>query len=61
MDSAPTQANWIVLLDRSSPSTQAGADTINYGHSTRLGDSDALTDIELPPSVEAVSYLERAS
>jgi len=55
------QANWIVLLDRSSPSTQAGADTINYGHSTRLSDSDALTDIDLPPSVEAVSYLERAS
>jgi hypothetical protein len=55
------QANWIVLLDRSSPSTQAGADTINYGHSTRLSDSDALVGIDLPPSVEAVSYLERGS
>jgi hypothetical protein len=54
-------SNWIVLLDRSSPSTQAGADTINYGYSLRLSDSDVLAGLELPQSIETVSYLERAS
>lgn len=53
------RSSWIVLLDRTSPSTQAGADTVNYGYSTRLGDADLLTDMQLPPSIEAVSYLER--
>jgi hypothetical protein len=54
-------SNWIVLLDRTSPSTQAGADTVNYGHSTRLGEADVLAGVQFPPSIEAVSYLERLS
>jgi hypothetical protein len=52
-------SNWVVLLDRSSPSTPAGADTINYYYSTRLNDSDVLGDLALPRSIEAIAYIER--
>ena len=55
------RSSQIVLLDRTSPSAQAGADTVNYGYGIRLGDVDLLAQLELPASIEAVSYLERAS
>lgn len=55
------RSSCIVLLDRTSPSTQAGADTVNYGYSTRLGEADVLAGVEFPPCIEAVSYLERLS
>jgi hypothetical protein len=54
-------SKWIVLLDRSSPSMQAGADTINYGYSMRVSDSSVVEGLALPQSIETVSYLERAS
>lgn len=52
-------SNWLVLLDRGSPSADDGAAAINQGYATRLGDSDALAGLDVPAGIETLSYLER--
>ena len=53
------ESNWLVLLDRGAPSADEGAAAINQGYATRLRDSDALADLDVPPGVETLSYTER--
>jgi hypothetical protein len=54
-------ANRIVLLDRSASSAGVGASEINYEYATRLGEASILGDLDFPPSIESVSYLEAVS
>ncbi|MDQ2761331.1 MAG: hypothetical protein M3Y17_13135, partial [Actinomycetota bacterium] len=48
-------SNWLVLLDRGSPSAEEGAGAVNQGYATRLDDSDVLAGLEVPPGVETLS------
>lgn len=52
-------SNWVVLLDRGSPSAEEGAAAINQGYATRFAESDALAGLDVPPGVEALTYVER--
>jgi hypothetical protein len=52
-------SNWVVLLDRGSPSAEEGAAAVNQGYATRLGESDALAGLDAPAGVEVLTYVER--
>jgi len=52
-------SNWLVLLDRGLPSAPDGAAAVNQGYATRLAESDALGDLDIPAGVETLAYLER--
>lgn len=52
-------ANWLVVLDRSSPSADDGAAAIGQAYARRLSESDALAGTDVPAGIEMVAYLER--
>ena len=52
-------ANWLVLIDRGSPSAEEGAATIVQEYATRVCESDALAGLELPAGIEVLSYVVR--
>lgn len=53
------KAHWVILLDRTAPSTESGADAVNRAYSDRFEDSDLLATVDLPPAVEAVAFSRR--
>ena len=57
--SAWQASNWLVIFDRSSPSAQDGAATINQAYAGRIRGSDVLAGIDPPPGIEMLAYLER--
>lgn len=52
-------SNWLVLLDRGLPSADDGAAAVNQAYATRLADSGALSDLEIPAGIEVLAYVER--
>jgi hypothetical protein len=52
-------SNWVVVIDRSSPSIDDAAAAINQSYAARIRDSDALDGLDAPAGVEVVAYLER--
>lgn len=52
-------SNWLVVLDRSSPSADDGAAAIGQSYARRLGEPDVLARAGLPAGIEMVAYLER--
>jgi hypothetical protein len=53
-------SNWLVLIDRGLPSADDGAAAVSQAYATRTAGSDVLDGVELPPEIEALSWLERA-
>lgn len=53
------ESNWLVVLDRSSPSADDGAAVIGQSYARRLGESDVLAGTDVPPGIEMVAYTER--
>jgi hypothetical protein len=51
-------ANWLVVIDRSSPSIEDAAASINQAYAARLSDSDALSSLAVPAGIELMAYLE---
>jgi hypothetical protein len=52
-------SNWLVILDRSSPSAEDGAAAIANSFSRRLRECDVLSTSDVPAGVEMVAYVER--
>lgn len=52
-------SNWLVVLDRSSPSLPDGAAAINQAYATRICDSQALDGLQVPSAVDVVAYEEQ--
>lgn len=52
-------SNGLVLIDRGLPSAEDGAAAVNQGYATRLADSDALADADVPAGIEVLAYVER--
>lgn len=52
-------SNWVVVIDRSSPSIDDAAAAVNQSYAARMRDSDALDALDVPPGVEILAYLER--
>lgn len=55
------KASWVVILDQSDEATSDGADILNGLYAKRSSDSDPLSAIEVPPAVEVMSFIARAS
>lgn len=53
-------SNWLVLIDRGLPSADDGAAAVSQAYATRIAGSDALDGIDLPPEIEALSWVDRA-
>jgi hypothetical protein len=53
------ESNWLVILDRSSPSAEDGAAAIGQAYARRLDESDVLAGTSMPAGIEMVAYLER--
>lgn len=51
-------ANWVVLLDRSSPSAAEGAAAVVDAFAMRAADAALPSTLEVPPSVEALAWTE---
>lgn len=52
-------SNWLVVLDRSSPSADDGAVAIGQSYARRLYDSDVLDRTDVPPGIEIAAYVVR--
>lgn len=52
------QSNWVVILDRSSPSAQDGAEVVAQAFAMRADDAPLPEAVQLPASMEAIAYLE---
>lgn len=53
------KSNWIVVLDKSSPATQDGADTINQEYALGGKDSCVLDGLIIHPGIEVIAYEEQ--
>ncbi len=52
-------SNWLVILDRSSPSAEDGAAAIATSFARRLRESDLLSTSDVPAGIEMIAYVER--
>jgi hypothetical protein len=52
-------ASWVTILDQSDEAAEDGAAIMNSLYAQRIGDSDALSGIEVPPGVEVTSFFAR--
>ncbi len=57
--SAWPSSNWLVIIDRSSPSADDGAAAINQAHAMRAAEADELRELSVPAGVEMLTYVDR--
>ena len=55
------KASWVAILDQSDEAAEDGAAILNGLYAQRVGDTDPLSGIEVPPGIEFTSFYVRNS
>jgi hypothetical protein len=57
--SAFPSSNWVVIIDRSSPSAETGAAAINQTYAMRAAEASELFEFPVPAGVEVLAYVDQ--